>query len=183
MADLMLVGKKPVDAGDAHVVQAGDPVPEGFGRLRGLLGHRYVAGSARGHDDRPLPVRKRIFSDGPHPAQGIIGQGKRPADKGGRLRGHTGDQDSLLAVGAEILRDPQDLFRCLAGAVDHLGYALPHGPVQVCLGISEIVVGDLPQLQGCLLRRNASGSNLIEQALQFFFVFHLCPGLSVSNLP
>ena len=72
-----------------------------------------------------------------------------------RLRAHPGDEDPFLAVFQHGLDDACDLFRGLSCTIDHFGSTLTDFPMEVNLGIADVLKGSFLDFQqrvihGCL---------------------------------
>ena len=134
------MGKQPVDAGH----------PTSYSRTTSLPSTCAVsaASSATGMSLVP-PVAMTTF---PMPS----GWGSPPTMPTGRPygspvpvccrhrpppRGHSGDEDAVLTVGAHGVDDAADLLRGLPRTVDHLCRALPHLPVQIDLRVADVLEG------------------------------------------
>ncbi len=88
-----------------------------------------------------------------------------------RLRTEARDQHGLLAVFQHGLRDAEDVFLCLARAVDHLRHALADAAVEVHLRvIADFLNGLHFQPERRVLGAERPGRDLTQQRRHFCFV-------------
>src|SRR5262249_36001778 len=136
------LAQQAVEAGDADVVQALDPVGHELGRDRGFLRYREVRRARRHYEHRPVAA----WLDRPRAPEREAWQGvvleavDRRGQVLGRLRRQAGDQ----AV-APRRRQPtghgDDLVGRLSLAEDDLGKAVAQAPVVVQPREAEVLVG------------------------------------------
>ena len=161
------MGKQPVDAGHAHVVQPHHLAAQHLGGERRLLGHGDVAGAAGGDDDFSDAVGLGKSPHNAHPCVLMVVQFPCAADIGRRFGGHSGDEDAVLTVGAHGVDDAADLLRGLPRAVDHLCRALPHLPVQIDLRVADVLEGGLFQFQHGVVHAGFPGLDGFQKLSDF----------------
>ena len=147
---------------DADIVEAEHFISEDLCRDGRLLRHRDVARAPGRNHDPPNAVR---LGDRPDdPAAGhlpVIELDLAPDDRG-RLLAHPRDEDRLLAGRLHGLHDPDDLLRGLAGPVNDLRSPLSDLPVQVHLGVADVLKGLLLEREQRIVHRKAPILHVFE---------------------
>ena len=161
------MGKQPVDAGNPHVVQPHHLAAQHLGCQRRFLGHGDVAGAAGGDDDFSDAVGLGQSPHNAHPGVLVIVQLPGLPNIGRRFGGHSGDEDAGLAVGEHGVDDAADLLRGLPRAVDHFRRALAHLPVQVDLGVADVLEGGFFQLQHGVVHAGFPGLDGFQKLSDF----------------
>ena len=162
----------------AHVVDAVDLVAVELRDQRGLLGDREVARARAGHEHRTEAGRGGHLAEDTQACLGMIGKGHVEAGRIGRgviglptqgslhpsrlVGGEAGHQHPTLSGCGQRTDDARDLIGRLALAVDHLRGTLPHLPVEVHLGIAQVLKGLLAQGQHCLVHREGARAHALE---------------------
>ena len=155
--------QQPVNAGYSHVVQPHHLAAQYFRSKGGFLRHRNVAGAAGGDDHLADAVRLREAAHDADLCLLSVVHRRGLGHKVRRLPGHPGDQNPVLPVTAHGFHNPRNLLGRLACTVNYFCRALPEFPVQVHLGIADVLKGGHFDFQKGIVYAGLSGLNVLQQ--------------------